>query len=225
MLEDGNKEKIAHIVHGTILEGQQDSLTTIRNLLCSGYPTSRTVKKDFESQFLVKKEQAEFLIQYCNSHNLFLNTLPAEEQFIAKGGEATVYLSLDRRNVIKLNDAVYYATWLEFFNSVVLHNIFFPYTSYQLLGFSIVNNKLMAVLQQPFIISDSLADLADIREFLEYNGFKNTKRQDYKNDEMGLILEDMHDENVLRNTNTLFFIDSVFYTVSNEVQLGQTSER
>jgi hypothetical protein len=32
ILEDGKKEKIAHIVHGTILEGQQDSLKTIRNL-------------------------------------------------------------------------------------------------------------------------------------------------------------------------------------------------
>lgn len=162
-----------------------------------------------------KKAQAEFLIQYCNNHNLFLDTLPLEEQFIAKGGEATVYLSLDRRNVIKLNDAGYYATWLEFFNSVLLHNIFFPYTSYQLLGISFVDNKLMAVVQQPYIISDSLVDLADIKEFLEFNGFKNTKRQDYKNDEMGLILEDMHDENVLRNTDTLFFIDSVFYTISH----------
>ena len=82
MLENGKKEKIAHIVHGTILEGQQDSLTTIRNLLCSSYPTSRTVKKNFESQFLIKKEQAEFLIQYCNCHNLYLRTLPVEEQII-----------------------------------------------------------------------------------------------------------------------------------------------
>ena len=100
MLEYGKKEKIAHIVHGIIPEGQQDSLATIRNLLCSSYPTSRTVKKDFESQLLVKKEQAEFLIQYCNSHNLFLGTLPVKEQFIAKGGESTVYLSMDRRNIM-----------------------------------------------------------------------------------------------------------------------------
>ncbi len=180
------------------------------------------LKKTSKVSSSLKKEQAEFLIQYCNSHNLFLSTLPVKEQFIAKGGEATVYLSIDRRNVIKLNDAVYYATWLEFFNSVLLHNILFPHTSYQLLGVSIVDNKLMAVLEQPYIISDSLVDLADIKEFLEYNGFKNTKRQDYKNDEMGLILEDMHDENVLRNADTLFIIDSVFYTVSTEIQAAQT---
>jgi hypothetical protein len=73
LLEDGKKGKISHIVHGTILEGQLDSLTTIRNLLCSGYPTSRTVKKKFESQLLVKEEQADFLIKYCKSHHLFIN--------------------------------------------------------------------------------------------------------------------------------------------------------
>jgi hypothetical protein len=34
----------------------------------------------------------------------------------------------------------------------------------------------------------------------------------YYNKELGLILEDIHDENVIVNSNTLFFIDTVFYT-------------
>jgi hypothetical protein len=80
MLVYGKREKIAYIVHGTVLERQQDSLTTIRNLLCSSYPTSRTVKKDFESQLLIKKAQAEFLISYCNNHNLFLRALTRRER-------------------------------------------------------------------------------------------------------------------------------------------------
>ncbi len=32
--------------------------------------------------------------------------------------------------------------------------------------------------------------------------------------ELGLILEDMHDENVIVNSDTLFFIDTVFYTIT-----------
>lgn len=31
---------------------------------------------------------------------------------------------------------------------------------------------------------------------------------------LGLILEDMHDENVLLSSNTLFFIDTVFFTIT-----------
>ncbi len=53
-----------------------------------------------------------------------------QDTFFAKGGEAMVYLDSDRRDVIKQNDAIYYANWLEFFNSLVLHNLFFPNTAF-----------------------------------------------------------------------------------------------
>ncbi len=56
--------------------------------------------------------------------------------------------------------------------------------------------------------------LVDIKKFLVYNGFENSRRHDYVHREPGLILEDIHDENVLVNSETLFFIDSVFYTVT-----------
>ena len=49
---------------------------------------------------------------------------------------------------------------------------------------------------------------------LDFNGFENTRRNDYFHKELGLILEDMHDENVLVNSDTLFFIDTIFYTVT-----------
>lgn len=57
-------------------------------------------------------------------------------------------------------------------------------------------------------------DLSDVKKLLAFNGFENTRRNDYYNKELGLILEDIHDENVIVNSETLFFIDTVFYTVS-----------
>jgi len=53
--------------------------------------------------------------------------------------------------------------------------------------------------------------LDDIRELLNFNGFENVRRQDYYNKEFGIVLEDMHDENVIAKDNILFFIDTVFY--------------
>jgi hypothetical protein len=123
-------------------------------------------------------------------------------------------LDADNRNVIKLNDGVYYATWLEFFNSILLHNLIFENTAYNFLGFTKEDNVLCAVLKQPFITSDAQVDLEDIKKLLAFNGFENTKRQDYIHKHLGLILEDMHDENVIVNSDTLFFIDTVFYTIS-----------
>jgi hypothetical protein len=71
------------------------------------------------------------------------------------------------------------------------------------------------MLQQSFI-KGSQAMLEDIKELLAFNGFENTKRQDYFNHEFGLILEDMHDENVIVGDNALFFIDTVFYIVKQK---------
>jgi len=73
---------------------------------------------------------------------------------------------------------------------------------------------LLTVLQQAFIVSDGQVDLQDVKELLAFNGFENTKRNDYYNKDIEIILEDMHDENIIVNTNTLFFIDTVFYTIS-----------
>ncbi len=214
MLPDDTRRKIENITKGIILEGVLDNCTSVRNHLSSSFETSTTVKTNFESKSIIKKEQATVLEKYCDQHNLWVKDLPGEDRYLTRGGEARVYLDTDGKTVVKLNDAVYYATWLEFFNSILLHNLIFENTAYTLEGFVKEDNVLYAVLKQPFITSDAQVDLEDIKKLLAYNNFKNTKRQDYIHKELGLILEDMHDENVLVNSDTLFFIDTVFYTIS-----------
>lgn len=154
------------------------------------------------------------MTKLADSNNLWVADLPAKNQYLTRGGEAIVYLDIDDRNVIKLNDAVYYATWLEFFNSILMHNLIFGDTPYTLLGFHAAEIGFYAVLKQPHIKSDAPVDLSNVKSLLAYNGFENTKRNDYYNKDLGIILEDMHDENIISNSNTLFFIDSVFYTVN-----------
>ena len=68
-------------------------------------------------------------------------------QLFARGGEATIYLDSDNRNVVKKNDAIYYATWLEFFNSLVLHNMIFSNTAYTFLGFIRSDGIFYAILR------------------------------------------------------------------------------
>ena len=206
MLQDDTRRKIENITKGIILDGTLDNCTSVRNHLASGFETSTTVKTDFETKSVIKKEQAIALEAYCEQHNLWVTDLPGKDRYLTRGGEAEVYLDEDGMSVIKLNDAVYYATWLEFLNAVL--------TTYNLLGFTKKDHTLFAVLKQPFVVCDEQAELGDIKKFLEFNGFVNTRRQDYAHHGLGLILEDMHDENVLVCKDTLFFIDTVFYTVS-----------
>ena len=212
MVSDEIREKLQDIIRGTLLKGQGDHCTTIRNLLSESFGTDPTVKKEFESRAVLKEKQVDFLRSYAEKTGLLLAVLPPGSEYLTRGGEAEVYLAADKRSVIKVNDSVYYATWTEFFNSLVIHNLLFPNTAYSFLGFINIKSSIGVVLQQPFIKGEQ-ADLEHIKELLTFNGFANIKRQDYFNAEFGLVLEDMHDENVLAKDDTLFFIDTVFYVM------------
>jgi hypothetical protein len=212
MISNEIREKLQDIVRGTRLQRSADRCSAVRNLLVESFGTGSTVKSEFESRAIVKKEQADFLRSWAEETGLWLSSLPPDSAYLTRGGESKVYLAADRLNVIKVNDAIYYATWTEYFNSLILHNLLFPNTAYSLLGFMDNDDNLNAVLQQPFIEGEQ-ARLDDIKELLSFTGFENTKRQDYYNREFGLVLEDMHDENVIARQNILFFVDTVFYVM------------
>lgn len=93
----------------------------------------------------------------------------------------------------------------------MLHNYFFPDTAYDLIGFTKENDILYAVVQQAYVSITNTTDLEQVKSFLTLNGFKNNRNNDYYNSELGIILEDLHDENVLTRNRVLYFIDTVFY--------------
>ena len=112
MFDNAIQQKLQHIVQGTVIEATSDHCTITRNFLCSGFSTSKTVKREFESQLIIKKEQAQCLSEFATSNNLWFNGLFASSAFLAEGGEAKVYFDEDRRHVIKINDAGYYTITL-----------------------------------------------------------------------------------------------------------------
>lgn len=124
----------------------------------------------------------------------------------------------DGKSVVKFNDSIFYAYWLDYFHSLILHNYFFPDTAYTLLGFTTQFNtsgssQLYAIVQQDFVETNTPTDLQQVRNFMQNNGFVNTRNNDYFNKDLGIILEDLHEENVLTKNGLLFFIDTVFYVV------------
>jgi hypothetical protein len=121
-----------------------------------------------------------------------------------------VYLN-DGKSVLKLNDTIFYASWTDYFHNLLLNNYFFPDTAYELLGFYQEENTIYAVVKQAFIRATEKTNLAFVKEFMAANGFANTRNNDYYNSDLGIILEDLHDENVLTENGILQFIDTVFY--------------
>lgn len=98
----------------------------------------------------------------------------------------------------------------DYFHNLLLHNYFFADTSYQLLGFHLLEEVLYAVVQQVYARADTITVIDTIKDFMAANGFENTRRNDYRHSQLGIIIEDLHDENVLTFGGMLYFIDTVF---------------
>jgi hypothetical protein len=165
---------------------------------------------DTETIKLSKNQEATKLTEWIDAESLWFTQLD-ESRFIARGAEQRVYLDKDPRFVIKLNDTIFYEYWLDYFHNLLIHNVLFPQTAYQLIGFFKETNSMCAVVRQPFIEITAHTDTARIEEFLSANGFTRKKNNDYHNQTLGIVLEDLHDENVLTNRGVLFFIDTTFY--------------
>lgn len=78
-----------------------------------------------ETVKLTKDEEAAKLIQWINANHLLIKKVD-ESRFLARGAEQRVYLDSDVQFVVKLNDSVFYLSWVDYFLSLQIHNLFFP---------------------------------------------------------------------------------------------------
>jgi len=202
--------EIQHILSGT----SQVKHYYLIQTTCSYLKGSQGASAMDKNQQQRKEEETKRLIQFVNDNNLWADNINIE-LYISEGAEQKVYLK-DSSTVLKLNDSIYYATWIDYFHNLLLNNLFFPDTAYKLLGFYNHLDVTYAVVEQPFVKSTEKTDLHIVKKFLENNGFRNTRNHDYFNEELSLILEDLHDENVITQHGMLYFIDTVFYILSGK---------
>jgi hypothetical protein len=168
-----------------------------------------TTSSGLENEKHFKKQEAKRLEAFITERNLWIKEIDFS-QYVSEGAEQKVFLK-DGEHVLKLNDSIYYSTWKEYLCNLLLHNYFFPDTAYELSGFTKENEVLYAVVQQNYVSITSPTDLNEVKEFMKSNGFVNNRNNDYINSELGIIIEDLHDENVLTQNGILYFIDTVFY--------------
>lgn len=188
----------SQVRHGTII---QSAASYLRN--CPTTSQANPNAKHF------KKEEAKSLETFISNSGLWLYEIDLS-QYVSEGAEQKVYLK-DSSLVVKLNDSIYYNSWQDYFHNLLLHNFFFEDTAYRLLGFTKQDGVLYAVVEQAFVTITTNTNLNDVTAFLTSNGFENNRNNDYIHRELGIILEDLHDENVLTRNGVLYFIDTVFY--------------
>jgi hypothetical protein len=181
------------------------TIQTIAGYLSDGTPPGSGA----ENTKHFKEQEEQRLVDFISSNNLWLNDIDFS-QYVSEGAEQKVYLK-GTDHVLKLNDSIYYSSWKDYLYNLLLHNYFFADTAYNLLGFTRSDNILYVVVQQSYVSITEHTDLEQVKAFMHLNGFENNRNNDYINIELGIILEDLHDENVLTKDGVLYFIDTVFY--------------
>ncbi|MEM1003581.1 MAG: hypothetical protein AAF741_12415 [Bacteroidota bacterium] len=199
------KHELQHLISGKSGHSYDALIQTVANYLRSGQRASPMAEEKHQN----KAQETERLLEFARQNELLIEHIDPDD-FVSAGAEQRVYIN-QGKHVTKLNDAIYYASWEDYFHNLLLHNYFFADTAYNLIGFHYFEKNLYAVIQQAYVKADSLTDLNDVKSFMVANGFINLKRHDYRHPYLGIIVEDLHDENVLTQDGVLYFIDTVFF--------------
>jgi hypothetical protein len=199
------KSKLYDVLSGKSEVRNGAAIQAITNYLRQSQETSTDIK----GTKLFKEQEKQRLELYINVNELWLEHIDFTK-YVSEGAEQKVYLK-DSNSVLKLNDSIYYECWIDYFYNLLLHNFFFEDTAYKLMGFTNERNQLFAVVEQNFVEITQATDLKLVKEFLQANGFESIKNNDYVNNSIGIIIEDLHDENVLTKNGLLYFIDTVFF--------------
>ncbi len=200
------KNELHNIISGKSQVSFGATIQTIASYLNNGSQSSN----ETENSKQIREQETTRLENFITEQNLWIIDIDFS-QYVSEGAEQRVYLK-DSDHVLKLNDAIYYSYWTDYFYNLLLHNFFFPDTAYELIGFTKEKENLYAVVKQSFVTITQETDLNRVKAFLGANGFVNNRNNDYINSDLGIILEDLHDENVLTKNDILYFIDTVFYT-------------
>ena len=150
----------------------------------------------------IDEKQEQLIEQWAKAANLWEDN---SEQFIieefgpmiAQGAEAKVYYKEGNTSVVKERTSIY-STWQKALDAIVLHNVLFPETEMNVIGFTRDSDNLMRiVLTQPYINCMRLATKEEIDDMVAAKGFRdnwNGQGVNYISDR--LALEDMHPANV-----------------------------
>ena len=160
------KDELYDILSGKSQVGFGTIIQAIASYLSNGTETSSGIEKT--KQF--KEQEKKRLEHYISEKNLWIKNVDLT-QYVSEGAEQKVYLK-DSEHVLKINDAIYYSSWQDYFYNLLLHNFFFPDTAYDLLGFTKDNEVLYAVVQQSYVSITDNTDLNEVKLFLTLNGFK-----------------------------------------------------
>lgn len=174
---------------------------------------------------LFKQEEAA-LTKWAEQNGLMLDSpefwrkhQAANDYAVQLGGETidgmehSVYS--DGRFWFKANSAEMQRTWLRYFHRLALHEVLFPETGLEFLGFiKSDTSKLYSVTRQPHVHALRGATQKEVETEMKLRGYVRisdmSNNPDYYNPTAGIMIDDLHDQNVVvLETGELVVIDPI----------------
>jgi hypothetical protein len=160
------------------------------------------------------KEKQEFLLEIYAKHEGiwfdYENDIEQKWEGVeGRGGqEAEVYKGMNF-SLWKVVD--YYQNSdnpLEFLdNRVAIHNLLFPDTKYELIGFSKKKDRFQFIITQPFIEGRNYRKDDHFPDYMESLGYEQIDDTTYYN--KFFIIRDLHEANVIKTQKGFAFVDTI----------------
>lgn len=145
-----------------------------------------------------------------------------------QGTESVVFAGVESKYVYKVtNGGPWAPTWTEFFNRIAAHNLLFPDTRYEVVGFTESDIDFGVILKQPLInYLDGVSNPEELdNEMLKLGYTKGKKYGQWINEEDGVILDDLHKGNVVYGpSGAIQFIDPIIDFMPNSKLLNEITD-
>jgi len=180
-------------------------------------PVSRQERSELNDALRIEGEVA--LRKWATKNNLMLDaaafTREWEEQGRIEGAEHQVYIN--KGIVYKRNNLSYHGNWLEYLDRLALHHWLFPDTAMKFEGLMEVDGQLQAIVTQKAFSGVRGATLEEVSSEMQKRGLQQIRNYDFYSPSLGIIVEDLHDENVMIDEEGLLIIfDPVIYLAKPE---------
>lgn len=197
-------ERLPQAAEQTLGEGSLRTALAIARgvheaVAAAGQKEPETRDERWELYRLTRPQEREWLLRWAVNSQHLLNEDEFTQNWIKygeiEGGEHQIY----QRNgyFLKRNNLFYHVNWLEYFHRLVLHNWLFAETSVHVEGLMLVDDELQPVISQKALLAVRGATREEVEAEMTRRGFYRRKADNYYNPNLGILVEDLHDENVL----------------------------
>ena len=220
-------ERLPQAAERSLGEGSlRAALTVTRRIheavAASGKAEPTTVDERWELNQIIRPQEKTALLNWAERTSHLLDADAFTHEWIAygeyEGGEHQVYQR--GSYFFKRNNLFYHTGWLEYFHRLVLHNWLFPDTALLFLGLMLVEDEVQPVVKQKALVGIRGAEQKEVEQEMAQMGFYRRKADNYYSPMLGILVEDLHDENVLVSPKgSLLIFDPVIYLTKPEMGL------